>query len=210
MLGASGSGKTVFLASMFNKLLVQNEDIGFYLTVPSVEQRKLNAKFSEIEDGREWPQGTLMAENSTWEFTCTIKNGNNGKVFSPLKFRYFDYAGGRITDPNLTPDEIALFDQRATNAHALLGILDGHKIYALMTHSEPPIGTSFSTDLRNILPIMQKTENPVHFVLTKWDLFEGEFSLKDVVNYLLTHYPIFKNFNKKPFKANYTYAANSC
>ncbi len=44
-LGASGSGKTVFLASMASKLAVQSRDIGFFLSVPLAERRLLAQKF---------------------------------------------------------------------------------------------------------------------------------------------------------------------
>ena len=34
VLGGSGSGKTVMLASMYTRLCVQHKDIGFYFEVP--------------------------------------------------------------------------------------------------------------------------------------------------------------------------------
>lgn len=54
-LGASGSGKTVFLASMFKALSIQG-DYTFFLEVEDPAKRKrLNAIYTQVITGDSWP-----------------------------------------------------------------------------------------------------------------------------------------------------------
>jgi hypothetical protein len=100
-----------------------------------------------------------------------------------------DYAGGIITDLLQEGEEDiqkGLEDEFDT-AHALLAILDGHKIYALLKNTPPPGGRSIFYDLGNILPIIEKNKSPIHFIITKWDLLDSEYSLKDVRDRLMSN-----------------------
>ncbi|NER05470.1 MAG: hypothetical protein F6K17_24190, partial [Okeania sp. SIO3C4] len=73
MLGPRGSGKTVFLSSMYNKLSTQGK-LGFFLKVEGTEKRKrLNKIYTKVAFEEEWPMGTQMAEVSEWEFTCCVQ-----------------------------------------------------------------------------------------------------------------------------------------
>lgn len=52
---------------------------------------------------------------------------------------------------------------------------------------------SIDIDLNYILPEMENNGNPVHFIITKWDLIQGQYSLKQVRDRLL-QIPGFKQF----------------
>lgn len=179
ILGASGSGKTLFLASMYEKLSVQRE-AGFFLE-PSPEQRILLAnKYKEVADiSKGWPSGTGR-EVSEWDFNCVIKTKEGN--YSLFRFTYLDYGGGIITDDPVEGDEMpVMIDEHAAEAVALLVLLDGQKIHYYMTNNELSSSLSLTHDLRLILPIIQKTQSkPVHFVLTKWDLLEDQYTLGEV------------------------------
>lgn len=185
VLGPSGSGKTVFLASMYNKMSIQNEDISFYLSVSPRQRRLLVGKYGELESGK-WPRPTDRSEISEWSFTCGVQ-ADNLLQHEALKFNYIDYAGERLTEV-LDEEEYSAFDLRVNQADVLLGMLDGHKIYAAMSNT-PYNGPSIFQDLRNILPEMQSRSIPVHFIITKWDLLHGKYSLKEVRNRLLQFEP---------------------
>ena len=100
VLGASGSGKTIFLASMFRKLSVQARDIGFRLEAASPEQKRIltNVYETMVDPDRPWPPGTRrdLSEVKQWEFSCWVNTATaTHRVFN---FSYLDYAGGYITD----------------------------------------------------------------------------------------------------------------
>ena len=183
VLGASGSGKTVFLASMFNKLSVQHREIGFYLTTTPEHQIYLMDKFREVETtSRGWPSGTKRADFSEYVFDCKV-NTPKGE-FHVFRFSYLDYAGGLLTD---SPEEGASYGindikKEVDNAHAILVLIDGHKLWQALENKDTDAQSNFSIsqDLRFILPnIMQCLNVPIHFVITKWDLIKGSYTLAE-------------------------------
>jgi hypothetical protein len=178
-LGASGSGKTVFLASMASKLAVQSRDIGFFLSVPLAERRLLAQKFEEVAYELEWPPGTR--EVSEWHFTCSVF-ALNSETFPTFEFTYVDYAGGLLTDVVEDNERAKELEDRADSADALLAIIDGHKLYAEMDSSiVAPPGTSLWRDLSNFISTMaQQGSTPIHFIISKWDLLHEKYSLREV------------------------------
>lgn len=196
-LGASGSGKTVFLASMYKALSIQG-DHSFYLEVEDQKKRKLlNSVYTQLITGDSWPQGTRYSEVSEWTFTCRVKTPSL-EDYPACQFIYFDYAGGRLTDQ----DEDAEFESMVKQADAILGLLDGQKILAWMSDSnELAIDSFLKKDLPSILHWMQCCKVPIQFVLSKWDLLENKFSLDQVRDHLLT-IPAFEKLIRSRNKAN--------
>ncbi|NEO17345.1 MAG: hypothetical protein F6J98_37680 [Moorea sp. SIO4G2] len=130
-LGASGAGKTVFLASMFKSLSIQGEH-GFYLEVEDfTQQQLLNDIYTNLIAGGIWPEGTTYDEISEWTFTCCVKN-RNLENFPICQFSYFDYAGGRFRDMDENDHKLQAIIRQAD---AILGLLDGQKIQALLSNS---------------------------------------------------------------------------
>lgn len=176
VLGASGSGKTCFLASMYEKLSVQRPDIGFFVRVGERERIILASKYREMEDpSKEWPPSTKDVRE--WKFTCCV---HAGEINYPLlDFAYLDYAGQQLTqepdNPTFSVDEVA------TKADAILILLDGLKILRQLEGGSHTLSSPLHNDLRFILPIIQNVEGtPLHFVVTKWDLLEGKYTLRRV------------------------------
>jgi GTPase SAR1 family protein len=179
-LGASGAGKTVFLASMFKALSTQKNS-SFKLDVEDPDKRKLlNSTYTQILTGDTWPPGTKNI--SEWTFTCQIQTEDFDK-YNACQFTYFDYAGGCLTDIEKDED----LENVVQQADTVLGLLDGQKIYAWLNGSDRPRANVFlSTDLPNILKRMQKLTVPVHFVITKWDVLDQKFTLSQIREKLLT------------------------
>jgi adenylate kinase family enzyme len=85
VLGASGSGKTFFLASMFKRLAIQNNEIGFFLDANPKQKQALVNLFHTIADPhKDWPPGTQRSEIHEWRFTYSIKSkqGNTYPIFT--------------------------------------------------------------------------------------------------------------------------------
>jgi hypothetical protein len=179
-LGASGAGKTVFLASMFKALSTQKNS-SFKLDVEDEQKRKLlNSTYTQILTEDTWPPGTK--DISEWTFTCQVQTENLDN-YNACQFTYFDYAGGRLTDAEKDPD----LEKVVQQADTILGLLDGHKIYAWLNGSDPIRANQFlSMDLPNILNRMQNLTVPIHFVITKWDVMDRKFTLSQIREKLLT------------------------
>jgi len=176
-LGASGAGKTVFLASMFKSLAIQGE-YGFYLEAEDFNKQKLLNNIYENLIIRKWPETTRRSEISEWRFTCCIKNPNLDN-FPICQFIYFDYAGGRFTDMD---EEDSDLQEIIVQADAILGILDGQKIHALMSNNdEQKIDDFLNKDLPPIIKWISYCQAPIQFVISKWDLLENQnFGLKEI------------------------------
>ena len=182
-LGASGSGKTVFLGSMFKQLSIAGED-GFFLKTNNFQEQKiLISVFKKLASGGIWPTGTKYSEISKWSFTCCVQNTDNLEVYPACQFVYFDYAGGRFTDMDEDDTELK---EIIKNSDAILGLLDGHKILALMNNDRTPkLDIFLENELPAIINWMSCCKVPIQFVISKWDLLENNFSLKQVKDRLL-------------------------
>lgn len=188
-LGASGSGKTVLLSSMFKSLGIQS-DHGFYLQVDFNQQRHLNNIYTEIITGETWPKGTRFSEISEWNFICRVKNSSDLKDYSVCEFSYFDYSGGRLTD---TQEDDLEFREIIEQSDIILGLIDGQKIHALMNNTNQELSKSFlDKDLPSMIKWMLGCRKPIHFVLTKWDLLQNNYSLEEIIHHLL-QIPIFED-----------------
>ena len=96
MLGPSGAGKTVFLASLFKHLMIQGES-RFFVEVEDERKRKsLNDIYAKVVAPEGWPRANQYHETSEWTFTCCVKVGIS--IYPACRFTYLDYAGGRLTD----------------------------------------------------------------------------------------------------------------
>jgi hypothetical protein len=179
MLGARGSGKTVFLASLYKQLATQAEH-GFFLDVDSLaNQKRLNRIYAQLAKEGEWPPATKPSEVSEWTFTCRVQT-QGLSIYPACRFTYLDYSGGRLTDVlEEMGSPLSNFELKLEQADALLCLLDGHKIATLMGGASAD-QTFELVDIPNMLHIMQNTERAIHFVISKWDLLDGRFTLRQI------------------------------
>lgn len=181
VLGARGSGKTVFLASLFRKLSVAGE-YGFFLGTNMRQQKQLNTVYNMVANGDRWPDATQLEELSDWEFTCRVV-APSSKIYDAFEIVYLDYSGGRLTDETsrkLTDE----FEARLNQADCLLGLIDGQKLYDFMRGTDK--GGKFQyEELASIFNLLNRSANPVHIVISKWDLLEGHFTLEEIRKKLL-------------------------
>ncbi|MEP0922308.1 hypothetical protein [Leptolyngbya sp. ST-U4] len=193
MLGSSGAGKTVFLASMHKKLSIQGEE-GFFIEVQDpVRRQVLENIYAEVATGDKWPMPTDLSDQSQsgyeWTFRCCVRIEDRS-IHPACQFTYLDYAGGKLTDANVAGEDLV---SEAETADAVLGLLDGRKIYSFMDNNADQYRNElFLKDIPAITRIMQSCKAPVHFVISKWDLLEGKYTLGQIRDRLL-EIPEFKN-----------------
>ncbi|BAY09901.1 TRAFAC clade GTPase domain-containing protein [Calothrix sp. NIES-2098] len=197
VLGSSGSGKTVFLASLFKALSTLGK-FGFFLDVEDSDRRKsLNKVYETLIRGESWPPGTR--NTAQWIFNCCVKTSELSNVRA-CSLIYVDYAGGLITDASTTGvDNYREFESLVENSDAVLAIIDGQKLLFLMQDKDlnsHVVLRWLHEDLPNITQMVDKcTKNtPVHFIISKWDILEENgYSLAEVRNRLIDTVPEFKN-----------------
>jgi hypothetical protein len=181
-LGASGAGKTVFLASMFHKLNYQAPGRSYYLQSDAQQRVALGRIYSSVSDtARPWPPGTREGETREFVFDCVGVDDTNAQ-HTVLRMSYLDYAG-ELLEIEQESGRNALDDlaRRIQDAHALLGMIDGYRVLQLL-NNEPAGRDYFRHSLQPMFGFMQGASCPIHLVLTKWDLvrqFSGAANLDD-------------------------------
>lgn len=181
ILGPSNSGKTVFLGSMYHKLSTQGES-GFFLAVDDAQRTRLNQIYTEVAVEEEWPDATFISDISNWTFTCKIQTPKG--IYPACQFHYTDYAGEILTDSRNDTTYIAKFNEAVKKADVLLGLIDGSRLLSYINGEKT--GTKWVLkELGNVLDLMQNTHKSIHFIISKWDLIEGKYTLEQVRNYLL-------------------------
>jgi GTPase SAR1 family protein len=169
-LGASGAGKTVFLASMFHKLNFQAPNRSYYLQTDARQRVALGRIYSTISDTAQgWPVGTREGETREFVFDCVGVDASNAQ-HTVLRMSYLDYAGellGVDKEPGGAPlDDLA---ERIKEADALLGMIDGRHVLQLL-RNERAGREYFQHSLQPMFGFMQAASCPIHLILTKWDL----------------------------------------
>ena len=181
-LGPQGSGKTVFMAALYEQLRIRRAGYMFNLRSDYDSSVRLNAVYNNICDvDAGWPPSTKTS--AQWEFTACVRSEVGD--FEPLRFRYLDYPGGILTSPRGAQDpNVRENIARLRSANALLILLDGQAMLALM-EGEPSGRRYLSFELTSSLEIAQQSRCPIHFVITKWDLVGSRYTLAQVREQLM-------------------------
>jgi hypothetical protein len=168
-LGVAGSGKTVFLASMFHRLHVQSPGGSYYLETTAPQRIALSQVFRQVVDtSQPWPRGTQVGETREFTFDCVaFHDGVKHKI---LSINYLDYAGELLeSEQEAGSHALADLEQHIREAHALLGMIDGYRVRQYL-RGEPGGDAYIRSAIQPMIGFMAGAVCPIHFVLTKWDL----------------------------------------
>lgn len=170
-LGASGSGKTVFLSSLFHELNYLKPGRSYYLDIMDAQQRiALGSIYGQVSDtSRDWPSATRTGETREFLFDCIAVDEEDGR-HTLLHMSYLDYAG-ELLEVEQEPGSGALMDldRRIKGAHALVAMIDGYRVRQLLRGER--VGRDyFQRKLRPMFGFIQSARCPIHLVITKWDL----------------------------------------
>lgn len=201
VVGPSFSGKTVYLASLFHRLAMQRDDVGFFVQLPAEESKRLNTVYNKIAGPDHWPDPTALSNLHEFEFTCSIRTADN-RVFSPFGIKYIDFGGEHMTD-TLGKSEVGeAVWQRAEQSKFLLVLLDGVKVLRFLGGDDTLVNELFP-----VFGLIERSDAVVHFVITKWDVLEAAgHAVRQVVDSLLEH-PEFRTCYDNRLRRNATSGA---
>ncbi len=168
-LGVAGSGKTVFLASMFHDLSVQKSGRSYFLETDIRERVALSSTFRQVANVSEaWPRGTQVGE--TREFTFDFAAFHEGAKHQLVRIKYLDYAG-ELLEAEQAPGSTALatLEDHINGAHALFGMIDGQRILQYLRY-EPEGLEYLHHTIQPMIGVMASASCPIQFVITKWDI----------------------------------------
>ncbi|TDD81455.1 hypothetical protein [Actinomadura rubrisoli] len=193
-LGAPGAGKTTYLAALHHEVKSDPFPGVSVSLAQSAQAAELDRVYRQAADPSQgWPAATRTGEGlREFAFRLVVEasrvNWRNQIVSARhpvMSLTYLDYAGEFIPDADLYEEEAAEFDERLGAAHALLGIIDGHQLLKYMLRCGPEEEERFLANLARVVGRLKGAAQPVHFLVTKWDLFDGRFTFAQVRDALL-------------------------
>ena len=171
-LGGAGSGKTVFLSSMFHELDHRVPGRCYCLDTSAEERIRLAEIYSTVSDtSRPFPAGTRVGDMREFIFDCVGADDSTGAKIPVLRVSYLDYAGEVLERGSDAGGSTALADLviEMKQADALLGIIDGYRVRQLL-QGIPAGEAHFRHTLQPLFGFMANAECPIQLVVTKWDL----------------------------------------
>lgn len=166
MVGASGSGKTVFSAALC-KLLVEGSVRGF--TIVPVETTSNNPEpqtiyednlavadymtaLESLRDG-EWPENT--GENRRWTFRLSYLGTQIAEI------NWMDYKGGYISNSNLDSDAGTIYSD-IFNSDAVMFFVDGWELTNYGEDTEKAFAKSGASRVKQLLNLYSRRSQYIH------------------------------------------------
>lgn len=184
VLGTRSSGKSVLLASLYRQLSSMDGVTNFFARCDDPEQhRELCDNYDLLLDTESgWPAGTYSVDS--YEMSCFHRL--RGKTFPVFSIRFHDYPGGYVTNQTEKRDFI---EEKVKQCTTIVALIDGRKLLDRLTDAEVNPAQSLHRDLDSLVRVLQQcVGKPIHFILTKADLFDSaKYPFKDIVAALKEH-----------------------
>jgi hypothetical protein len=185
LLGTSGAGKTTFLPCFHKRNQLLDGKLGYKLSCVSIKDGiELKGQYDDlIKDGR-----LLSTEKRrAWEFYCQLVRPDTDPRDrrGDFRFTFVDYPGGDAFQKGGRKQE--LVEEIESLADASVGLLDGALLCRLKKHKDTDCldqeDTDYLDQIEQMAAYMQCA--PVsYFLITKWDLVEGEYTFDEIQAYL--------------------------
>lgn len=170
MIGHSRSGKTSYMAGLYNEFGDKAEGIGIWTSDKSKSKRLKKMADNIFHDI--YPAGTDIA--SKYNFWLQI---NNSLI---IPFNWYDYRGGALSESSKDSKDAKELISKITKADALIVFLDGEKIVSETTEDlEDDYDIILWAILKALSKKKAKTYFPVSLVITKGDLYSDYSPLYD-------------------------------
>lgn len=193
-LGPPGSGKTVFLATLYNSIVSGRLAKGVRVSLSVTAASWLDEVYRQVASPRmDWPPGTdpdePMREVDMHFFVQRLHKpflfgAPTPRSYSAFTIKYVDYAGEWITEGHKRdPELLQKFQTLLESADMLFCFLDGQRLLRLLL--DPESDTTFIEDeLRPAIRFCANHDAPVIIVVTKWDLLGNRLDLHGLVRIL--------------------------
>ncbi|MDQ3887533.1 MAG: hypothetical protein M3308_11140 [Actinomycetota bacterium] len=139
LLGPSGASKSTFLSALNETISKQHFSGNFFVRPDSVTHDRLTGMYRKTSDtGQGWPAGNHYDDLVELSFTGCL--GGASESFALYEIRYLDHDGRCLVDEHIDPRIRRRLTEKIKEADALLCVLDGEYIVALLKNTgRPPL-----------------------------------------------------------------------
>lgn len=184
LVGFQGSGKSTFLASMWQHFSTPTKDGIVFRAKDEAERMELDSHCAAVQRGEKMVPTTTSRE---WSFRVQGRN-LAGIPVDALTLTYVDYDGAQLKNLFIAPPGSpsretvnSTVDDALHGYDVILGLLDGAKILKIMQGKQQDQSVEMDELFRLITMRGDKT---VHLVITKWDLLHRRYKPSDVARRL--------------------------
>ncbi|WP_255950545.1 TRAFAC clade GTPase domain-containing protein [Streptomyces odontomachi] len=171
-MGLPGAGKTVLLASIYNRFQTPAGGRSYYLEASDAQARDLNAAFHRINDtSAPWPAGTSTGEFNQFYFAAAAPVRGSG-FHRAFTIRYTEYAGELLVANSQDGGRNqGLLQDALSEAHAVMALLDGYDVLRSINGVSNAKGR-LQYAVSTFVNALRHVDSSVSFVVTKWDLLQ--------------------------------------
>ena len=129
-----------------------------------------------LDTEADWPAGTYRVDS--YDMSCFHRI--RGKSLPVFSIRFHDYPGGYVTSQT---EQREFIEDKVQQYTSVMALIDGRKLLGRLEDQETNPAHSLQRDLDSLVRVLQQcVPKPIHFVLTKADLFDGSsFSLNGLL-----------------------------
>ncbi|MEO3766397.1 hypothetical protein ABGA99_24390 [Streptomyces sp. B5E4] len=171
-MGLPGAGKTLLLASVYNRFQAPADGRSFSLEAPREQAVELNAMFRTIGDSSApWPAGTSRGDFRRFHFTAAAPV-RGGEFHPAFTIRYTEYAGELlVTHSDDGSGKQEMLHRDIAEAHAVMALLDGHDVLRAIG-GDLDAGGRLQHAVSTFVDALRHVRCSVNFAVTKWDLLQ--------------------------------------
>jgi hypothetical protein len=193
-IGAPGSGKTVYLAVLYNLITSGQLARGVRVKTDVQTGSWLSGLYRQVADpNADFPAGTHPGEHlRETELVISVErtvkpwfsSATRLLSFEILRVSYIDYAGEWVTEAyRQDSDLVSGFQTRVDAADVVLCFLDGQRLVSML--EDPARDPEFlNGQLRPTIRMASNLGKPVAIVLSKWDTVAADYTLEELLKSL--------------------------
>jgi len=166
-LGLIGAGKSVLLGSQARELRPA-AGRRYHLDCDLEQHRVLAQLHGQVRDTQApWPLATRPGDAREFLFECKATDGVH-RQRTVFRIDYFDYPGDEL-EPGARTGSSSELESRVARAHALLVMLDGQRVLALLD-GDDAVHDEFEDQVWPMIALAHRAQCPVQLIITRWDL----------------------------------------
>ena len=202
LCGGPHSGKTVYLASLYNALRVADKRIGLRCETSATARALLSAIYNRL--GRTWPAGNELEEQHEIPLDFYLDNEDRD-TFIATRIIFYDFSGEAVVPGGALQfahsKRMEEIKELADQCDVVISVLDGQFVYESLHEND---GDAVPELLDLVAATLQYWDDAKvrgrnrrqnhYFLVTKWDMFEDSDEMLSRVSDMIFDIPAVESY----------------